>query len=1440
MADDIVLGVKIKIDGREVDGQVRLLTDDLNRLTQAQQNQANAAQQSAAQTGGMLNTLRGTLREFAVGVASAFTVKALFDFGVHIIKVNSEMEDLRATLTSVTGSAQASAQAFSTMQDFARDTPFEVRALTDTFIKLRSFGLEPTNQTMLAITNQASKLGASTETLNGITLALGQAWAKGKLQGEEILQLVERGVPVWEILAKATGKNSAELQKMSEKGELGRAAIQELTVKMGELASGANADAVNTISGAVSNFSDAWIRLEDNLLNSDAENAIKRFTTRAAENISYLADILDELNVKLTGISTPKLDARISESELKRMYADLEQQKLKVQNIQGSGGRGPIFDAYLAREKQQLEDLQKTISDKVVQRSLVLDQFRAQEQRAQEESSARLKKSLSESAVATDAHVKSSTRAITAEQSRRRAVMDTIEAIKQETALIGLSEKERSRAVELTHSLAKAKGAEVEAIKSALQAKWAELDADQRRNDMWAEMVDQANALDKLHDDAAEAQRLAKLAEELRLQGKTNDEIRERIALEKELKDTIDKNPDLDPKQVEDYVRQRKSAEKTINDVTDGGSQKTADFMEAAWKRAAENIQDSMAQMFENLLNGDALKSFSDFFNNIQNTISKTLGQIMAQNFQGMIKKAFTNGGGGINSLLGDIFSMGKSGGFSMTSMNGGGFGWATVGALAKMIPGAGSVNWQNGQQNKSLQTVVGLENSVTDMVGNFFPLFKLIAPLKNMVMNFGAKLFPGRKPSLIGHMLGQAFGPLGDLLGTFLMGEKIPQPTEWTKGRYSNGKMTIGKSGAEEGGNKQNTIDFTKQFGDMVTRLGHQLNMSFRDFNTMFTHQLDKTGKDQFEGGLLDKGGQFWARQLSSGGNFKTLADEAALAVIKRNRAGQDDLHYREAIRDSKSLKQLSKAIEKIDSIGLAVGEYGQALQQLKEINAQFDDMAIKAKKYRFAEADIEAARQRAIAALKNDTLTAFRQLAGLGPTLAAQLGALNDQLIALEANARSLKIAESELTGLRAKAIAQAREQYLAPLTDATSSIADQIATLTGALPTPEDTAPLYELLKQSTDPTEQARYIARIQSALTRRYNIEIAAINKTAQAVGSLRDFVDSLKLSNLSPLDPEQRLREAQGQYGTDLLKAQAGDQAALGRLAGSAQAYLTEARSYYASSPQYAEIFANVSSTLNSFGDSLGGNADAEDAASAAANQLAGSLQSLADLIASIVAQQGSAFDQQAGDNLQPVTGPTKNFQDITEEQMAANIDALPDSATKAQKAAVKAANALLAKQIKAWLFGGDDELQKTQAYQELTGAIQELKAQINAAPKNDPNRGYMTAQLSGLTAQRKALGKVKFKERGGWTSGMTVVGENGPELIDFERPTRVQNHRQTQAIIAGGNDAVIAELRKTNAELTALVKLQVAANQALVDRLDRLAASMGAMERKTRLGSAA
>ena len=298
----------------------------------------------------------GQVEQKAAGIKSAFSDLGKIAAGLGLARLakdifdtNRQMEALRTQLISVTGSSQAAARQFDLLQTFAADTPFELQGLTQAYIRLKSFGLEPTTQIMQAITDQSSKLGASQETLNGIVLALGQAWAKVKLQGEEILQLVERGVPVWDLLAQATGRNAKELAEMSSKGELGRDTILKLIDAMGELASGSNARAMETLNGRISNLSDSWTRFQDTLLNSEKENLIRRMV----QNWTAWLDYFDERLARGSGTF----------GKIEQINDKIVAQKELIEKLRNRGTVGKFFDDLTGTdinlEKNRLDALLK-------------------------------------------------------------------------------------------------------------------------------------------------------------------------------------------------------------------------------------------------------------------------------------------------------------------------------------------------------------------------------------------------------------------------------------------------------------------------------------------------------------------------------------------------------------------------------------------------------------------------------------------------------------------------------------------------------------------------------------------------------------------------------------------------------------------------------------------------------------------------------------------------------------------------------------------------------------------------------------------------------------------------------------------------------------------------------------------------------------------------
>ncbi|WP_446807953.1 tape measure protein [Methylomonas sp. 2BW1-5-20] len=300
---DMELKLRITADGKvavasvnQVDRSVIDLGKDAQKAGADMAAGMNAATRSTQELGKGVSAVRSHAAELASEMQRSITRMAgsILSVGVaatlarDILNTNRSMEMLRAQLTSLTGSAQAGAIQFKFIQDFATRTPYEIEGLTKTFVTLQGMGLNPTREVMQALTDQASKLGGSQETLTSIALQLGQAYSKGKLQQEDMVILAERGIPIYKLAADALNKTGAEIMDMSAKGEMGRDAIDAIIKKMGELSAGANANAMETLNGKISNLSDAWHQFEDTLLQDKSEGLIKGIVNSMTNSLNIL------------------------------------------------------------------------------------------------------------------------------------------------------------------------------------------------------------------------------------------------------------------------------------------------------------------------------------------------------------------------------------------------------------------------------------------------------------------------------------------------------------------------------------------------------------------------------------------------------------------------------------------------------------------------------------------------------------------------------------------------------------------------------------------------------------------------------------------------------------------------------------------------------------------------------------------------------------------------------------------------------------------------------------------------------------------------------------------------------------------------------------------------------------------------------------------------
>ena len=201
--------------------------------------------------------------ERAFGGIAAAVGKLATAFGViqaarFVFVKTAEIETQTRSLAILAGSAQKAGQIIQELQQLGAVTPFTSTELIDAAKRLQAFGVEA-DKVVETTKRLADASGATGAELSGLVTAYGQVQAKGRLQGEELLQFQERGIALQEELRKMYGMTGEEFQKALSKGQVSakavEVALQNLTNTGGKYANGAIAQS-DTLQGRLSTLQD--------------------------------------------------------------------------------------------------------------------------------------------------------------------------------------------------------------------------------------------------------------------------------------------------------------------------------------------------------------------------------------------------------------------------------------------------------------------------------------------------------------------------------------------------------------------------------------------------------------------------------------------------------------------------------------------------------------------------------------------------------------------------------------------------------------------------------------------------------------------------------------------------------------------------------------------------------------------------------------------------------------------------------------------------------------------------------------------------------------------------------------------------------------------------------------------------------------------------------
>lgn len=283
---------KSKAESDQYDASLKKVRQQLDANAAAAKHGAAETSASLESTRGVVNSLRGAL----TGLGVFFSAQGILGGIKSILTAGDQFQKFEKQLNAIYGDVSKGKDAFAWVKQFAKDTPLTLDQVMQSFIQLKNFGIDPMNGSLQAAVDQNALLGGESERLQRITLAMGQAFAKGALQGQDIKQMIEAGVPVWRLLSEVTGKSNAELQKMSETGKITTEIMEKFFAQMGKDSAGAAVDQMQLLSGQFSNLQDNLEQFEDRVSRKGALN--------------YFRDQLKSLNELIGKMSSDgRLDA---------------------------------------------------------------------------------------------------------------------------------------------------------------------------------------------------------------------------------------------------------------------------------------------------------------------------------------------------------------------------------------------------------------------------------------------------------------------------------------------------------------------------------------------------------------------------------------------------------------------------------------------------------------------------------------------------------------------------------------------------------------------------------------------------------------------------------------------------------------------------------------------------------------------------------------------------------------------------------------------------------------------------------------------------------------------------------------------------------------------------------------------------------------------------
>lgn len=264
---------------------------------------------------GVFSGLRGNIFLLGeIGDAARTVTDILFGWQKPIVEAAAEMQRMRVMLRGLNKDkvipGEAAAQDMQYIVNMAKNAPFAMQALTDSFVKFRSAGLDPTDGSLKALVDSVARFGGDSELLKRAAVAVQQMSGKGVVSMEELRQQLGEAVPnAMKAMADAAGITMGELTKAVSSGTVeAKQALSLMFVGLRAENENAAKDMMQTYTGALAQLQTSFTLFADRVGQAGYLDSLTKgmkelaAVMNSAEGISFANSLGEGLTTAIDGL----------------------------------------------------------------------------------------------------------------------------------------------------------------------------------------------------------------------------------------------------------------------------------------------------------------------------------------------------------------------------------------------------------------------------------------------------------------------------------------------------------------------------------------------------------------------------------------------------------------------------------------------------------------------------------------------------------------------------------------------------------------------------------------------------------------------------------------------------------------------------------------------------------------------------------------------------------------------------------------------------------------------------------------------------------------------------------------------------------------------------------------------------------------------------------